>query len=104
MTDEGAAFLEVIEPPSRTIAIGDTIQFIARALDEAGQPVQASIRWRTPDTTITIEEATGVVVGRFVGIGRVQAVTGTEGKDLEKFIASDFYTVTVQAAASAHSP
>lgn len=102
LTDEGAAFLEIIEPPSRTIAVGDTIRFIARALDQSGQPIDASIRWRTPDTTITIEEATGIVVGQFPGTGRVQAVTGTEGGDLERFIASDFFTVTVSQPPAAN--
>lgn len=95
ITDEGVAFLEIIEPPSRTVAVGDTIQFLARTLDQSGAPVEATIRWRTPDTTITVNAETGQVVGRFAGAARVQAVTGTEGTDLEKFIASDFFTVTV---------
>jgi uncharacterized protein YjdB len=95
MTDEGAAFLEIIAPPSTTVAVGDTIQFTARTLDKSGAPVEATIRWRTPDTTITVVAETGQVVGRFAGPARVQAVTGTEGPNLETFIASDFFTVTV---------
>jgi uncharacterized protein YjdB len=95
LTDEGAAFLEIIEPPSTTVAVGDTIQFTARTLDKSGAPVQATIRWRTPDTTISVIAETGQVVGRFAGTARVQAVTGTEGPNLETFIASDFFTVTV---------
>jgi len=103
VTDEGVAFLEIIEPPSRTIAVGDTIQFLARTLDQSGQPVTAAIRWRTPDTTVTVDTLTGQVVGQFAGTGRVQAVTGTEGSNLEKFITSDFFTVTVTAAAASGS-
>jgi uncharacterized protein YjdB len=94
LTDEGAAFLEIIEPPT-TVAVGDTIQFTARTLDQNGAPVEATIRWRTPDTTISVIAETGQVVGRVAGTARVQAVTGTEGTDLEAFIASDFFTVTV---------
>jgi len=95
LTDEGAAFLEIIEPPSTTVAVGDTIQFTARTLDRSGAPVEATVRWRTPDTTISVIAETGQVVGRFAGTARVQAVTGTEGANLEAFIASDFFTVTV---------
>jgi hypothetical protein len=95
ITDEGAAFLEIIEPPSTTIAVGDTIQFTARTLDKSGAPVEATIHWRTPDTTISVIAETGQVIGRFPGNGRVQAVTGTEGTNHETFITSDFFTVTV---------
>ena len=95
VTDEGAAFLEIIEPPSTTIAVGDTIQFTARTLDKSGAPAEATIHWRTPDTTISVIAETGQVIGRFPGNARVQAVTGTEGPNLETFITSDFFTVTV---------
>ncbi|MGH7560693.1 MAG: Ig-like domain-containing protein [Gemmatimonadales bacterium] len=95
VTDEGAAVLEVISPAGTTIAVGGTLQFSARALDKEGNPVAATIRWRTPDTTIAVEESTGLVTGLFKGTGRVQAVTGTEGDNVSAFIASDFFTVTV---------
>jgi uncharacterized protein YjdB len=96
ITDEGVGFLEVIQPPSSSIVVGDTIQFTARALDRSGAVVEAPIRWRTPDPTIiSLDENTGLVVGLLAGTARIQAVTGTEGTNLEKFITSDFFTVTV---------
>ncbi len=99
-TDNGVAILEVQQPPRLSIAVGGTLQFSAQAFDKAGNPVEAEIRWRTPDTTIAVNPTTALVTGRFAGTGRVQAVTGTESTDPKKstdFLASAFVTVTVTA-------
>jgi uncharacterized protein YjdB len=93
-TSEGVAFLEVMPPPSTTLRVGDTVRFGARTLDASGNPIAVSVLWRTPDTTITVDPATGIVVGRFAGSGRVQAVVGNEE------LVSNFVTLTVQAAPS----
>jgi len=90
-TSEGVAFLEVLPPAVLTIDIGATTQFTAHALDRSGAPVPGvEIRWRTPDTTITVLETTGLVTGVSAGTGRVQAVVG------EDELVSDFFTVTVK--------
>ena len=90
-TSEGVAFLEIQPPSTTTIKVGDTLQFRARALDRAGNPLEVLVRWRTPDTTITVGDTTGLVVGVSAGTGRVQAVVG------EDELVSDFVNVTVQA-------
>ncbi|MGQ0703258.1 MAG: hypothetical protein ACT4PM_09020 [Gemmatimonadales bacterium] len=89
-TSEGVAFLEIEPPPSTTIQVGDTLHFQARTLDRSGNPLEVLVRWRTPDTTITVGETTGLVVGVYAGSGRVQAAVG------EDELVSDFITVTVQ--------
>jgi hypothetical protein len=91
-TSEGVAFLEIQPPSSTTLQVGDTVQFIARTLDASGQPIVVSVLWRTPDSTISVGPTTGLVVGRFTGMGRVQAVVGDEE------LISDFISLTITAA------
>lgn len=90
-TGEGVAFLEILPPSTTTIQVGDSLQFEARTLDQAGNPLEVLVRWRTPDTTITVGDTTGLVIGVFAGTGRVQAVVGDDE------LVSSFVTVTVQA-------
>jgi uncharacterized protein YjdB len=89
--DDGVAYLELIPPPALTLDIGSTLQFVARALDPAGEPVDVPIVWRTPDATITIDES-GLVTGVSPGTGRVQAAIGDNPR-----LVSNFVTVTVRA-------
>jgi hypothetical protein len=91
-TSEGVAFLEVQPPSSTTLQVGDTVQFSARTLDASGQPIAVNVLWRTPDSTISVGPSTGIVVGRFTGSGRVQAVVGDEE------LVSNFVTLTITAA------
>lgn len=93
-TSEGVAFLEIIPPRSTTLRVGDTLRFSARTLDASGAPIEVPVRWRTPDTTITVGSASGIVVGRLPGTGRVQAVVGSDE------LVSNFVALTVQAAPS----
>lgn len=90
-TSEGVAFLEIRPPASTTLRVGDTVQFTARTLDPSGQPIEVSVLWRTPDSTISVGPSTGIVVGRFTGTGRVQAVVGDEE------LVSDFVNLTITA-------
>ena len=90
-TSEGVAFLEVQPPSSTSLHVGDTVQFTARTLDVSGQPIDVSVLWRTPDSTISVGPSTGLVVGRFTGTGRVQAVVGDEE------LVSDFVNLTITA-------
>jgi uncharacterized protein YjdB len=90
-TSDGVAFLEIIPPRSLTLAVGDTVRIVARALDQAGQPVSAAITWRTPDTTVSVDEA-GLVTALSAGPGRVQAAVGES-----QVLVSSFIELTVTA-------
>lgn len=89
----GVVFLEVTPPVPPQVEVGDTIQLVARALDLNGEPVAATITWRTPDpANVFVDPATGRVAGITAGtVGRVQAVETT--------LASDFLSLTVIARA-----
>ena len=93
-TDEGVAFLEIIPPATRSLDVGATLRFVARALDRDGQPVDVAVTWRTPDTTIRVDD-TGLVTGLSVGTGRVQAAVG----DSQRLV-SEFFSLTVTAPAA----
>lgn len=75
--------LEIITPAgpaggSPLIEIGDTLTLRARALNQAGDSVDASIRWRTPDTaSLWLDSLTGRTTGRAPGNARIQARTGS---------------------------
>ena len=89
-SDGGAVVsLEVTPPLPPQVEVGDTIQLSARALDRNGEPVAATITWRTPDpANIFVEPATGRIAGLTAGTtGRVQA--------LETTLVSDFMSVSV---------
>ncbi|HEU4800182.1 MAG TPA: hypothetical protein VFS94_06080 [Gemmatimonadales bacterium] len=77
-TDSGVVVLEVIRPDPASVEVGETLQLHSRALDASGAVVpDAVITWASGDTTITLDGATGLVTGRFVGPARVQAAEGT---------------------------
>jgi hypothetical protein len=86
VTGDGVVALEVTQPASLTLAAGASVQLEARALDQNGDEVATSILWGTPDTTITVDSATGLVTGvTESGIGRVQAAVGTLHSNLITF-------------------
>lgn len=90
---DGVISVEVRAPNPPIIEFGDTASFDARALDAAGDSVDADIRWLTPDTTLVIvDTAAGLVAGKYPAVtGRVQAQLGT--------LQSGFTTLTVEARA-----
>jgi hypothetical protein len=96
-TSEGVAFLEVVPPLNRTIGIGDTVRFRARALDALGEPKpEVVITWQTPDPDIISIDEFGLVTGLAAGAGRVQAVIGTvDEKQKTEYFASDLVSLTV---------
>ncbi len=71
-TDSGVATLQLLTPVQPTLEVGDTTRITARALDKNGDDISATIEWRTPDSTLTVD-ATGLVTADSVGTGRVQA-------------------------------
>lgn len=94
VSDGGAVVaLELTPPVPPQVEVGDTIQLSARALDRNGEPVAATITWRTPDpANIFVDPATGRIAGITAGTtGRVQA--------LETTLVSDFISVSVLAGA-----
>lgn len=97
-TPDGVAYLEITSPPSLTLDVGTTVQFTARALDGNGDPVEVEITWRTPDTTITVDES-GLVTGVSAGPGRVQAAV----KGSERLV-SEFIPLTVRDPPAAAGP
>ncbi|HET7042161.1 MAG TPA: hypothetical protein VFI13_09070, partial [Gemmatimonadales bacterium] len=69
--------IEVLTPAAAIVELGDTLTLHARVLDQAGDSIAATIRWRTPDTTVAVDSVTGRFTGVFTGLGRVQAVSGS---------------------------
>jgi hypothetical protein len=68
------------------VEIGDTFQLNARALNQDGDSIAATLTWRTPDTgLIFVEPATGRIAGKKIGIGRVQVSSGNLTSDLVPF-------------------
>lgn len=84
---DGVVALELTIPASLALEFGQTVQLQARALDATGEPVAgAVITWATPDTTITVDETTGLVTAvDSAGTGRVQAAVGTLHSELITF-------------------
>ena len=85
-TDSGVATLQVLAPVQPILEVGDTTRLIARALDNSGDDVSATIQWRAPDSTLTVD-STGLVTADSVGTGRVQARSGS--------LISNFITITI---------
>ena len=71
-TYSGVATLQVLSPAQPILEVGDTTRLIARALDNSGDDVSASIQWRAPASPLTVD-STGLVTADSVGTGRVQA-------------------------------
>lgn len=83
--------IEVTTPSLAAVDIDDTIVLRARLVDQAGDSIGGTIKWRTPDTTIGVDSVTGAIWGIFTGVGRVQAISGT--------LVSPLINFTVRAAA-----
>lgn len=86
-TGDGVVALQLILPTSLALQQGQSVQLDAVALDRNGEPVPAaSITWATPDTSVTVDPATGLVTAVAAsGTGRVQASTGSLHSDLVTF-------------------
>ena len=82
----GVVGLEITTPDELTIAVGQSLQLTARALNKDGNEVPGvPIVWRAPDTTLTVDSVTGVITGVFPGPGRVQAFEGLLASGLVQF-------------------
>lgn len=73
----GAVSIEIFVPSPASVEVGDTITMRARLLDINGDSIAGTIRWRTPDTTLTIDSIDGRLTGLIATTGRIQAVSGS---------------------------
>ena len=87
LTEEegGAVALQITQPASDSLQVGESMTLSAQALGKDGNPVDVTISWRAPDPTLTVEEATGVITGVSPGTGRVQAFAGSLSSALLQF-------------------
>ena len=103
--DAGVATLELRPPVCGGIEIGTTVVLDARTFDQHGDPVDAPIRWRTPDpTVIDLNSATGETTGLVVSdTARVQALVGTTDpliSDLIPLVVTPFADTLAQSSAA----
>jgi uncharacterized protein YjdB len=87
LTEEGggAVALQITQPATDTLLVGQSMALSAQALGKDGNPVDVAITWRAPDPTLTVEETTGVITGVSPGPGRVQAFAGSLSSGLLQF-------------------
>lgn len=86
--DEGEAGIVAIEittPAFQTIEVGEQLQLSAVPLNADGEIVNVAVTWRTPDATLSVDAASGLLTGVSPGTGRVQATAGTLSSDLLQF-------------------
>ena len=80
----GVVALEITVPTVSTIEVGQSLQLTARAVDKNDNPVDVPITWQAADPTLTVN-ASGVITGVSVGVGRVQAFTGSLSSPIVSF-------------------
>ncbi len=85
---DGVVALQVSLPSPATVEAGDTVQLRARALNLAGDSVEATIVWLSPDSTLMVDSSGRVTTSLSSGTGRVQARVGT--------LLSNLLTLTIQ--------
>lgn len=74
--------IEVHSPLPAAVEQNDTLTLSARALDQQGDSVGATILWETPDTTLVIVNGNQLTSDTFAGSGRVQARVGSLRSEL----------------------
>lgn len=73
----GVVAIELRLAAGAAVERGDTIQLDAVALDADGDSLAATILWRTPDSTLTMVDSSGLLTtDSTTGSGRVQAQVG----------------------------
>lgn len=105
----GVVSLQIQAPENLTVEVGEALPLTAIALDKDGNPVDATLEWRAPDPTLTVDQA-GVITGVSPGTGRVQAFAGQLSSALLQFtviaradtlvVTDSIFTVTPGVAAS----
>ena len=77
---DGVERLEIVGPANTFLELGTPTQLTAVALNRNGDTVAANFRWRTPDSTVTLDSLQGIITARLAaGSARVQV--GVFGKD-----------------------
>lgn len=67
----------VINSPSRTLFVGETIQFHSQVLDQYGEPMSATVSWCSTTTKVSIGSVSGIATGKKLGTANVYALVGT---------------------------
>lgn len=85
---DGIAALEIRPPLCNGIELGQTVSLTAVPLDEHGEPIEAPVRWQTPDdSAIDVDSLAGEITGlRVSDTARVQVRGGTEDPVISDFI------------------
>lgn len=74
LTDPPAVAQVTVEASATTVAVGDSVQLTAVALDAAGNPVEGrAVEWTSADTDVAVVSSAGVVAGRSAGETAVSA-------------------------------
>lgn len=86
--DSDTPILIQVTPPAQSgisgqVEIGDTSAMTAVAINQNGDTVAATFKWRAVDTgLVAIDSVTGLVTGKAAGVARVQVRTGSLISDL----------------------
>jgi hypothetical protein len=78
-TDENQPVaIDVLLPDSARVEVTDTFRPSARALNGVGDSIPAAFVWHSLDTAtlVVLDSATGVSLGKAIGLARLQARTG----------------------------
>jgi hypothetical protein len=84
--EAGVVALEVRRPSSDSLEVAETVQLSALPLNKDGDSVAATVIWRTPDTTASVDSLSGLVTGIAPGTARFQASVGSLTSDLISLI------------------
>ncbi len=74
--------IEVRTPLPAVVEQNDTLTLTARALDQQGDSVGATVLWESPDTTVVIVNGNQLTSDTSAGTGRVQARVGSLRSEL----------------------
>ena len=72
----GVVAIEVETPERQTLAVGEQVQVVARAVDVDGEVVDVPLAWQVSGTAVTVDQS-GLVTGVEPGEADVQAVSGS---------------------------
>jgi len=66
----------VVEPDAATLAVGETVQLTAQAIDSEGDTLAVSVTWSASDPAVAAVDAEGLVMGVGVGTTDITAAYG----------------------------
>ncbi len=76
-SEAGSAASVTVDPPSLTLAPGETLPVVARAFDVMGtELIGPAVTWTSGDTAVAVISSAGMVTARSVGTTTVMATVG----------------------------